>query len=109
LLKKKRKHRGYILVHTIPWLNKRCAGLVDIISFDVVVLPEYYSKYRKLIDDGALYEVDCKIAEEWLEKNKDYVYLGSEDLAHTINGNIFVLKIIAKLINDGFEIVKADG
>jgi len=91
-----KKVKGVVLFH---------GGGLNSSSFDVLVRKEYEDKYRWV--KGYLYEVDCPYVTKFLEKNQNYIYLASGDF------DVFcadeVVRILSKLINDGFETMCVGG
>ena len=51
---------------------------------------------------GSLYHVECTFVKDFLKENPDFVYLGSEDFAHSHNEGVYCL--FQSLVDEGFEL-----
>jgi len=90
--------KGIILVHE--------TGMYFGLAFDIFVKKEYYQEFEKYKE--GLYDAECNYVKKFLEKHKDYEFLGSEDLVHVADVNIAILKFIVELAKNGFEIVSVE-
>jgi len=96
-MRSKKNPIGIILVHRTAMLGT---------AFDIFVRRGHTKKYKWVRE--SCYNVNCKVAKKWLEKNKGYVFLGSEDLLHIPEINIGLMDMIEDLKKDGFKMVGWD-
>lgn len=93
---KKKEVKGIIIEHLSSlWFP----------AFDFLVRKEYEKEFEEYKD--CFYQLDCPCVEEFLKDNKDYVYLGSEDLGHfkeEINNGI--QQLIKELKKKGFKLIE---
>jgi len=85
---------------------KQSSPKLGLSVFDVLVHKKLLSKYEHLREE--LYQVDCHEVQKFLSENPDFVYLGSEDLAHVLQRNLGIVEFIKELEKDGFIIVCLD-
>ena len=89
------KVKGIIIQHLGVW-----GYAFDIFVHESVSTEKWVEELRE-----ELYTVEkCPYVIAFLEKYKDYVYVGSEDLAHIEEFNKAVGQLINDLVNEGFKI-----
>jgi len=71
------------------------------LAIDVLVKEEYKEMFKEVEED--LYRADCEYVKKFLEENKGYVYLGSEDFAHIDN------TYVAEIFNRILRIARSSG
>ena len=92
--------KGYILIHE----GKPLANVpFETVAFDIVTKKKYTKMFRDILKE-ALYTVNCKYVEEFLRKNPEFEYIGSEDLLHTLEYNASNIELICSLVQHGFKI-----
>lgn len=93
-VKKRKRIKGVVLFHP--------GSLPHITAFDVFIRKSLAkSKLAKKIKEY-LYEIDCDVAKDFQKQNPSYVYLGSEDLAHSMTSNITLVELLCELRERGF-------
>ena len=75
-------------------------------SFDVVVRLGNVRKYRRQLAEH-LYKVPCKHVKAFLEKHKNFRYIGSQDFSHIPIINREIAEFMMDLIEDEFEVIDA--
>ena len=79
---------------------------VDNVRINVAQNPNAvkFKEYERLLEER-LYALGCKYVEEFLKKNPEYEYVGSEDLQHALPYNVSNIELICSLVRDGFKII----
>lgn len=76
-------------------------------AFDFLIKKELFDKYKNLKDDFC--EINsCEFVKEFIKNNKDFLYLGSEDLNHIEQFNVWVENKIIELKKDGFVVIRVE-